>query len=68
MNDYEKLRAALSDLYDYLRQRHPPRMGGDHYPPSLRPLMAAANEALAKPESPAAAPLDLGVKERLVGP
>jgi hypothetical protein len=55
LRNYEQLRAALSNLYDYLRHRHPPRMGGDHYPPSLRPLMAAASDALAKPE-PATAP------------
>ena len=42
----ERLRRALSALYDYERQRHPPRMGGDEYLPYLAPLMAAADDAL----------------------
>lgn len=42
----EALEAALRDLVEYERKRHPPRMGGDEYPPSLRPLMVAARAAL----------------------
>lgn len=41
------VRAALDGLVEYERQRHPPTMGGDQYPPSLRALMVAATNALA---------------------
>lgn len=40
--------AALQGLVEYERKRHPPRMGGDEFPPSLKPLMIAATAALAK--------------------
>lgn len=42
-----RLREALTGLHEYERKRHPPKMGGDHYPPSLRSLMLAADVALA---------------------
>ena len=45
-----RLRAALEGLVEYERKRHPPRMGGDEYPPSLQPLVAAARAALAAKE------------------
>ena len=41
-------REALEALVLYERKRHPPRMGGDRYPPSLREIMTAAEAVLAK--------------------
>ncbi len=43
------LRTALVDLVQYERKRHPPKMGGDELPPSLRKLVEAADAALAAP-------------------
>ena len=44
--EVERLRAVLGDFVEYERRRHPPRMGGDEYPPSLKPLMLAARALL----------------------
>jgi hypothetical protein len=42
----DALEAALRGLVEYERKRRPPKMGGDEYPPSLKPLMVAARAAL----------------------
>jgi hypothetical protein len=43
---YRKLRLALQEFVDYERQRHPLKMGGPEYPPSLQPLMERAASVL----------------------
>lgn len=42
----EVLEDVLRDFVEYERKRYAPRMGGDQYPPSLAPLMAAARAFL----------------------
>lgn len=52
--DATRLREALEALVEYERKRHPPKMGGDHLPPTLREVMDIARAALASAPSAAA--------------
>ena len=56
-----RLREALEALVEYERKRHPPKMGGDHLPPTLREVMDIARAALASAPSAEPTPRDMRI-------